>query len=457
MDNLISELNDNNIFNNYYEDFSEIFQEFHSNNNFDFSENHIKSVLFLSKLKYIKSKIDKLYSVTINSFDDNITLSQFKTRIGFIICHYIYKLCNESNNDIYHSEELIKEIYDVIQENKKNEHVLSLYDSLRIIFYRLRNILIEKRECKLYFFSRLNNNSPYLLAKELNIKEIENLTEQSKFFLGYLQLDSYILTNYFFKKEKSYSLSVEPFFILKKHLLNNYEDFFFIDNNGDDNYARQTIDENLTIINEKKLFSNDFLVKTIRKINDISVSRNYAIPISMELRHEKNGHMERSLKNKNKDSPTLYLKDGKIQEIIYKVKDGVKIGENGEIIESFIDSDPHIIEELKLVKIYGEILDYRYFIGNNFDELKKKMIEIKKNNPNNEELINFKNNYSFDKEKKQTNITLSLIKQYEEIGIIKKGDVYYTKVGKESYEKLKIKVNFFELPKDIEKIIENMK
>ena len=454
MDNSMLELSENNIFNNYYENFSEIFKEFYSNNNFENIDNHIKSILFLSKLRYTKSKIDKINSETLKNFNDKITLSQFKTRVGFIICHYISKLCNYNIN---HSKNIIKNIYDIIQDYKRNEKVLSLHDSLRIIFYKLRNKLLEEKECKLYFFSMLNNNSPYLLAKELNIKEIENITEQSKFFLGYLQLDSFILKNYFFKKEKSYSLSMEPIFILKRHLLNNYEDFFFIDKNGDDNYARQTIDENLTIINEKKLFSSDFLVKNIIEMNDILKSRNYAVPISMELRNEKNGHMEKSQKNNDKDSPILYLKNVNIEKIIYEEKDGVQKGESGKMIESFIDSDPYTIKELKLVKIYGEILDYKYFIGNNFDDLKKKMNEIKKNNPNNEELINFQKYYSFDKEKEKIDIKLSLIKQYEELGIIIKGDVYYTKAGIENYKKLKIRKNFFKLPKEIEENIEKKK
>ena len=111
------------------------------------------------------------------------------------------------------------------------------------------------------------------------------------------------------------------------------------------------------------------------------------MPISMEFSHEKNGHMKKSLKNKNLVSPILYLKNGKVNTLIYEEKNNIKIGESGKIIDKYINEDPNIIRELKLVKIYGDILDYKLFIRKNFNELKKKMNEIRKKNKKNKELI----------------------------------------------------------------------
>ena len=53
--------------------------------------------------------------------------------------------------------------------------------------------------------------------------------------------------------------------------------------------------------------------------------------------------------------------------------------ENGRIIESFISTDINIIKDLKTNLIYGELLNYKYYIKKNFDELLLKMNEIKTN------------------------------------------------------------------------------
>ena len=73
------------------------------------------------------------------------------------------------------------------------------------------------------------------------------------------------------------------------------------------------------------------------------------------------------------------------------------------------------------------------------------MNEIKKNNKDNIELIYFNNNYCSDKvyTKNKNKNKKELINRNEEIGIIKRGDIYYSKIEKENYEALKIRVNFF--------------
>ena len=175
------------------------------------------------------------------------------------------------------------------------------------------------------------------------------------------------MKNYYLDKKISYSISLEPIFILKYHMISNYEDFFLIDKFGDDDeFAYQSIDENLTVIKEKALFNESFTYL----ISDIKKSKNYAFPLCIEFKHEK-GHMARSHKNKFIDSPILFFKNGEIANFVYHDKNGIK-GESVRLIESFIDEDRNLIKELKLVKIYGEILDYKLFIGKDFDELKKK-------------------------------------------------------------------------------------
>ena len=49
------------------------------------------------------------------------------------------------------------------------------------------------------------------------------------------------------------------------------------------------------------------------------------------------------------------------------------------MVESFIDTNTAVILELKAFHIFGELLDYKYFIWKDFSSLISKMNSIKKN------------------------------------------------------------------------------
>ena len=57
------------------------------------------------------------------------------------------------------------------------------------------------------FISELHQNSPYVLDSEFNKKEIKNLNEFSRYFAAYLQLDSFILKNYYINEPSFFPLS----------------------------------------------------------------------------------------------------------------------------------------------------------------------------------------------------------------------------------------------------------
>ena len=85
------------------------------------------------------------------------------------------------------------------------------------------------------------------------------------------------------------------------------------------------------------------------------------------------------------------------------------------MVESFIDTNTAVILELKAFHIFGELLDYKYFIWKDFSSLISKMNSIKKN-----ELIK---KDSLNKEE----ITENWNKKLEKEGIIRFGDLHYTK------------------------------
>ena len=106
----------------------------------------------------------------------------------------------------------------------------------------------------------------------------------------YLQLDSYILSNHFINNNKSYSLTIEPLFIIQKHLIQTYEGFFLIEESNNDRFAQRITDERITTINIAKIFefSNITKKEDFEEIRDIKTLKNHAFSISMVLRHENN-------------------------------------------------------------------------------------------------------------------------------------------------------------------------
>ena len=360
----------------------------------------------------------------VENFEDRITLSQYLTRLGYLICYYLS--LNEKNNSFLKNFRIHLISIDFQLEGKD----IDLYKKLRIITFYLRENLSSTETKKLYFFDELNSNNPYSLAKEFNINEINNLTEFSRLFLAYLQLDSYILFNYHIN-QVSYSFSMEPLHLIKYHLKSNYEEFFFTSREKSDEYSFQAPDEKITIINEKNLFNKSHSDLELTEIKEVNESKNYALSISMEFRHE-NSHQKIERKNMGLLSSPFYFKDLKYE----------KIESVGRIVESFISPDKDKLEDLKTKLIYGELLDFQnLFTEKNFNNLFNKIdiINLKNKSKNNsnktkEKSIKIEKNKSDKEIEKKENIkeTEKRNKRYEELGFYKIGDVVYPKKSKES-------------------------
>ena len=310
---------------------------------------------------------------------------------------------------------------------------LTYSQKLRIIILYLRSKLSDPDSIsKIIFFSELEENSPYVLARELNKKEINHLTEFSRFFSAYLQIHSYEMYNYY-QKEKSFTFSLELLFVMKYLLLSNYEEFIFTTLERSDEYAYNASNENITVINEGNLFGNDYII--LKQKLSTEQSKNLAFPISFEFRHEKNAYEKRYNKNSKNFSPFVFYRNGKIERIEEEKKINnicIKKGERGRIIESFLTPDKSIIYEFKKLHIFGELLDYKYFVDKDFSELLKKMKEIKEKNGKKMSFEKKDKNDASDKieiyqEEKDENISELYADKLEKEGIIKFGDLHYTK------------------------------
>ena len=271
----------------------------------------------------------------------------------------------------------LSDFYDIHSFIKKIEKIKNQFSNnqiLRIFSYFMKRTIGEKVKTNLFVLSNLtkDSHSPYYLAIKFNLEEIDNMNEYSKIFQGYLQKDSFILYNYQ-KKAYSYSLSIEPLFIVKYHLRSTYEGFFFTENIINDKLAWKDKYLNVIVINDLNLLEKS-KYNEILYVEDENDSKHHAFGISMILRHESNS-------KKEKYSPIYYCDNGETKEIRYKENNIFK-GEDGLMIESLILDDLNLIISLVKDFIYGNLLEVKYFIGKDFSEFEKKILQIRKDNEN---------------------------------------------------------------------------
>jgi hypothetical protein len=250
----------------------------------------------------------------------------------------------------------------------------------------------------------LTDDNSYKIAIDFNKKMINELEENSQLFIPFIQLDSYILYNYK-KNSYSFTFSLEPLILTKKHLLSSYDEFIFTFKEREqvDHYklAFQNILNDVTAINEFCLFPLKNNCDSSMILGD-----DLAVPISTELLHERNGHSKKNKKNgRVRDVSPLYFYTRtslkKVEEEYRKINKKDE-GEAGLLVEFFIkykdkDKENKIIKKLKKEHYLGNIIqNVNLFTSRNFKNLKE---EINKISINKEENISNKssNNGNADK------------------------------------------------------------
>lgn len=365
-------LNSNAFLDFYYNNYGDIYDKVKN------ARNNDESVKIIEECEK-KEITDDLLKINNNlSYYEDITNCQLKTRLGILIiqCFKIDK--NEGLSEKLEDLRDIQKHIDIIENNKNKFNNNQI---LRIFSYLIKRNILESLKTKLVLISDLKHDcySPYYMANSFNLKEIDEINEYSKLFQGYLQMDSHILYNYIIL-DISYSLSIEPLFIVKYHLKSNYEGFFFKENLRNDVIAWTENKLNVIVINEYNLFEKSKYKQYSYIQNEID-SKSHAFGISIVFRHESNSHKKKNLKNSLVASPIHYCDNGKIKKLYYKENGQLK-GEDGVLIESLITSDQNIILSLAKDFIYSDLFDITLFIGKDFTKLLTKMEEIKNNNKN---------------------------------------------------------------------------
>lgn len=364
-DNIPFPFNKNILLDNFYNKYGNIYDFFKNLNN----DNEAKN--FVEKCNNEKFDKDFIKLFKYINIEEEITSSQLKTRMGILIIDSINSKCSYINKI-----DAFTEIRHIIEKMESIKNEYSNIQKLKIFSYFIKKKVIEEGSTKLLEISKLDqdSHSPYYLATKFNLEEIDKINEYSKLFQGYLQMDSQILFNYKIE-DYSYSLSIEPLFMVKHHLKSNYEGFLFTEKNNDNIIASTENYLNVIIINELNLFAKSKYTDTTY-IENIDDSKHHAFSLSMVLRHESNSHKKKNLKNQFIFSPIYYCINGETKKYIYKDNSG----EDGIIIENIILEDQIIINSLIKDFIYGELLDVNLFIQKDFSEFLNKMNKIRENN-----------------------------------------------------------------------------
>ena len=144
-----------------------------------------------------------------------------------------------------------------IEANIESTNITYLQILRIFILYLGKKLEEESSLDHIIFFPKISKSSSFNLAKDLNIKEIINLTEFSLFFPAYLQFGSNIMYNYY---KKSFPFSLELIFVMKHFLLSNYEDFIFTIREASHESSYQSENENITVIKALLSIINPYIV-----------------------------------------------------------------------------------------------------------------------------------------------------------------------------------------------------
>ena len=364
---------DHSIFDKYYDKFGFIYDDLKINH---INKEKIDNFIEKCRNQYLlfKEDLNKLTFQSFSFYEEKISLSQLKARIGIISSYY---LCIQNSYKSKHK--VYKKLKDIVEEIVPYENIFTKEQILRIFILLSKRIIELEYNVDLVVLSDLEKDtSPFVVANDFNLEEIKNINEFSRFFSGYLQMDSLILFNYN-TGEKSYSFSIEPLFILKHNLASNYEGFFFTENHDNNVIAWTDVDTKITIINEECLFERSELKDASFIKNDKLALNNHAFGISVVNRHEKNLYLKNNFKNEHLPLSFNYCDNGEKKTIYIKNRYNEFKGEDSILVEALIENQGFILSLTKDF-IYGELLDYRLFIAKDFEELKKKVNIIKEKN-----------------------------------------------------------------------------
>ena len=285
---------------------------------------------------------------------------------------------------------------------------------IRAINEFLKNLLITDEIVTAIDYiniEEINKNSPYYKAKILLTKIINEMTEESRLFEAFLYFDSKVIENILIKNiqdnyiyinkfgknirvEKTdfiteYGMTMMSLREIQNHLLNLLPTIIIRIESSIKLRALFDRKSKLMVINEQKMFGDCF-IENEKLFNE--EPDNYIIPICIEILHEMLSHGKLRY-NYEIDFSPLAFRDSKYNFKIQKIMKRVKLnfnkeiivnqGESGRVLEHFISEDKELIEKLKKRTENLNIINSRFWIDKNFNDLYKEMNFNSDNNVSN--------------------------------------------------------------------------
>ncbi len=358
-------------------------------NYFNYPLNYSKKVFELKEYslfyEYYKASSIFLFDNINNVFNENEEkddVNNIENCFNIISCLII--IFNKIKNDIYNY---------ILNFSEFNiyEKILFLISSFNLLYENLneeKTINIANFDFKIFNFSDNNKDNPYIFAKNFIFEIIKNLSEKSRLFYIFLQINSkasnILYSNKIYNNNNNnesisnYLISMLSLEQVKKHILKIFPKYIIRYYRNKKERAILHLKTNLVGINEKHLFKQN-LEKNEKNFLEKECKNHYSMPIIAELFHEVTGHSKYKESQKEKEIYPNYFQDY-IFDFQIKSIDKIEMNEkkknveSGFLVEYFISEKYSHIKFLKDVKNnFSEYYNINLWIKENFNELNSKI------------------------------------------------------------------------------------
>ena len=358
-------------------------------NYFNYPLNYSKKVFEIKEYslfyEYYKASSIFLFDDINNIFNENEEKeddNNIENCSNIISC--LIFIFNKIKNDIYNYILNFSE-FDIY------EKILFLISSFNLLYENLneeKTTNIINFDFKIFNFSDNNKDNPYIFAKNFIFEIIKNLSEESRLFYIFLQINSkasnILYSNKIYNNNNNnesisnYLISMLSLEQVKKHILKIFPKYIIRYYRNKKERAILHLKTNLVGINEKHLFKQN-LEKNEKNFLEKECKNHYSMPIIAELFHEVTGHSKYKESQKEKEIYPNYFQDY-IFDFQIKSIDKIEMNEkkknveSGFLVEYFISEKYSHIKFLKDVKNnFSEYYNINLWIKENFNELNSKI------------------------------------------------------------------------------------
>ena len=296
----------------------------------------------------------------------------------YIIKYKCFKRYKLDNTNYLEINGILDNFNCIIKSSENLEYI----DRIRILLSFTNNRIFDNdyndNDFKTYLIN-LNNNDlteecSYLIsAYKILYQILDNLDESSSFFIALHQLNSYIENDYYFNN-RMYSSSILTVNDVKLDFIRNNHGYFFINNIKNIRTFAYYCPYSKLIFYNPYVFISPTKNKNIFKLENDNFEKKATCASLFLSFHEDCGHLKNDINN-IEDTPRQFYNSNLVVEV-----GGVpKINDAGYIFEYFLNEKvihPKYLMKSKNISDIDFLLDYKYYIKSDFNEIRKKLDNI---------------------------------------------------------------------------------